>query len=123
MSEYIRRDDAKAAIHQVVSTVIIACEDHQLPIERRDLYEDLVAALDALPAAGEAVGEAGSPLARLTAICDFACEHCGHSPLAAKPPELTLMEWVLDAKSRLDSSSRHIADQIENGGHSGPYGN
>lgn len=50
--DLIRRGDAKAAVFGVAESTLFACTEVELPFNRRDLYDAMVAALLA-PAAAE----------------------------------------------------------------------
>jgi hypothetical protein len=52
-SDLLRRGDVKAAAYGVSERTLFACDETELPFNRRELFDDLAAAIDAVPAAAD----------------------------------------------------------------------
>ena len=59
----------------------------------------------------------GTPLGRLHALSTFAEEECGHNPMAAMPPEVTICEYVQALKAdveRLERTNKRLTAENMN---------
>lgn len=55
----------------------------------------------------------GTPLGRLRGLSEYAVEHCGHNPIAAKPAELAIIEALETAREELGTAKRLLVEQLK----------